>query len=900
MAEFDKSIQITVNSQDSESIVQALTEYRQRLADGSAFRLHMGTLFNIEFVDQTGKPLSLDDAGDKRDLVAHVLNTYRSDEKSTYISEPVLFACALNFPQLEQELQLTAQAMVDFARSRNDQSDLMLSDMNIFGIEALFIMAKVNPAHSFYLSSFVIPYWNTESWSVPFQMFMALVEEFGWSRDLIKAYIWSDGAHIRRHFYMDRDGYQQQPDLLDHLNQNPDDYAWFKQQLIERLGQQPMISVPVQSSEHPTLSFYYSLGAWDVPAPYYEDEQYQDQVKQQTILGSRVDEEAFNLLAEVKAQYPGVSLTKVAPAWQLEDRYAQWEHTRIVDDPFEDEDSEPEEVWSEAEWKSCFYPLNPNLPLVNISEFESIDHKLMGLDDEMLEYLPTHIGGCAYAAWRLNDHIESEPEEHELLAWLEQHLLTALTDKYKRYTSLQAEELADVQTWLSQVDCGFNDREMISLLAESCYRDCGRSGDMVSPNQPAYALLGSKDGYQRAILALFWLMEVFARGNLKSDLEVLVKRHWTLWVTLAPQRVINRIFHFRSDYPLYGLTESQQLEEHIVQCLASTGVAQSDIDVYLLMTYQSASSYRPVSARFWQSYCERVNGFAYAEADDTSMIGRHQWAEREKLLKSLERCYPEQVALFFMHARLVNPEVELPIEEWFNSVLLKDLSDELEPEKAAEITNKILSYLDTGQDLESLTPKALGVPKLQGWDPYARYRGQVAPSELIWLLPEQKAKRLAVFFSQLGKRGLHWMMCNFVEQAHAIHCIQTRGLNLTERWTDEHIGHNTINQPSYSTALTRAREEWALNWLDDAGVNEFMLLYFAAHEAREPAEFVQRLAKEGRIPDLKAWLTAAERLKLVELLEQGDVDSYRDGLQVFLNDSSIEVRKAAQKLLGSE
>lgn len=899
MSEFDKSIQITVNPKNPESIAKALAEYRQRLVDGTAFRLLMSTLFNIEFVDQTGRVLNVEDAGDNRDLVAHVLNTYRSDEKALYISEPVLFACALNFPQLEHDLQLTAQAMVDFARSRNDHNDLMLSDMNLFGLEALFIMAKVNPAHSFYLSSFVIPYWDTESWSVPFEMFNALVEEFGWSRDLIKAYIWSDAAHIRRHFYMDRDGYQHQPDLIEHFTKKPEDYVWFKQQLIERLAHQPMVSVPVESSEHPTLSFYYSLGNWGVTAAYYEDEQYQDQVKQQTILGSRVDEEAIHLLGEVRAQYPEVSLTKVASAWQLEDRYAQWEHTRIVDEPCDDDEVEAEEVWSEAEWKSCFYPLNPNLPLMTISEFESIDHKLMGLDDQMLEYLPTHIGGCAYAAWRLNDHIESEPEEHELLAWLEQHLLPALTDKYKRYTSLQADELADVQAWLSQVKSGFDDQAMISLLAESCYRDGGRSGDMVSPNQPAYALLGKKDGYQRAILALFWLMEVFARGDLKSDLKVLVKRHWTLWVTLAPQRVINRIFHFRSDYPLYGLIESEALEQHIVQCLASAGVEQSDIDAYLLMTYQSASCYRPVSTRFWQSYCERVNGFAYAEADDTSMIGRYQWAEREKLLKSFERCYPAQVALFFMHARSVNPEVELPIKGWFESILLDDLTDELEAEKAAEVTNKILSYLDAGEGLESLTPKALGTPKLQGWDPYARYRGQVAPSELIWLLPEQKAKRLAVFFSQLGKRGLHWMMCNFVEQAHAIHCIQTRGLNLTERWTDEHIGHNTINQPSYSSALTRAREEWMLNWLDDAGVNEFMLLFFAVHEAHEPAEFVQRLAQEGRIPDLQGWLTAAERIKLLELLESGNVELYRHGLEIFQNDRSIEVRSALKRLLES-
>ncbi|EGU33286.1 hypothetical protein VII00023_21934 [Vibrio ichthyoenteri ATCC 700023] len=901
MSEFDKTVFISVDPHDPDSIASALREYRQRLVDGTAFRLHMNTLFNIEFVDPSGRALKVDDAGANRNLVNRVFNAYRMHEKKKYVSEPVLFACALNFPQLQPELELTAQAMVDFSRSRNDYGDLMLSANNLFGIEALFLLAKVNPAHSFYLSSFVVPYWNTESWTVPFDMLMALVDELGWSRDLIKAYIWSDAENLRRHFYMDRDGYQHQTDLLSHFVAHPEDYPWFKQQLIKRLSQQPLLSTPGWDLEHPTLSFYYSLGLWQVEAPYYQHEEYQDQVKQQLILGLRVDEEAIGLLEQIEAEYPGVNLSQVPASCQQENRYEQWEHTRIRDEEPEEEEETPlEEVWSEQEWRSCYLPLNPRLEKITQSRLDNIDDKIKGLDELISEHLPTHLGGCLYATWRLNDHMENEPEEYELIEWLEEHLPMALTDPLIRFSELDKAQKEEVRTWLTQVDCASDDAQMITLLGSRLFCDGGRAGDMISPTQPAYALLNHYDGYQRAILTLFWLMEAFASGELESDLAILVKRHWQLWNAIAPQSVIEHVFSFWADYPLYAVVNSVELEQQISERLHATGVAQADIDVYLLLAYQDVASYRPADARFWQYYCERVKAFAWAESDDNSMIGRHQWAEREKLLKSFERCYPSQIALFFQHARVVNPAVELPIENWFQSTLITALIKKLDEEKATKISAQILDYLESGEGGESLSPEALGVPKLQGWDPYASYRKQVGPSDLIWLLPEKKAQRLAVFFSQLGKRGLHWVCCHTVEDAYVAQRIINSEVSLTERWSDEHLGHNTISKESYGMALLYAQEEWALDWLDRAGVSELMLLHFATHEARKPANFVQRLAKEGRIPDLQEWLTVENRLKLLEMLASGDITSYRTSLEAFLCDDSIQVRRAVEKLLESQ
>ena len=144
------------------------------------------------------------------------------------------------------------------------------------------------------------------------------------------------------------------------------------------------------------------------------------------------------------------------------------------------------------------------------------------------------------------------------------------------------------------------------------------------------------------------------------------------------------------------------------------------------------------------------------------------------------------------------------------------------------------------------------------------------------------------------------MCCHTVEDAYVAQRIINSEVSLTERWSDEHLGHNTISKESYGMALLYAQEEWALDWLDRAGVSELMLLHFATHEAREPANFVQRLAKEGRIPDLQEWLTVENRLKLLEMLASGDITSYRTSLEAFLCDDSIQVRRAVEKLLESQ
>ncbi len=224
MSQFDKTLSVSLNPEDPASIALALQQYRQHLNDGSAFRLNGSLLFNIEFVNQQQRPLNRDDAGANRPLLEHALDAARRDHRLSFYTEPVLFAAALNFPELLDELKATAEAMVAFSRRRNDSSDLFIDDYNVFGVEALYMLARQYPELSHYLAAFLVPYWNLESFYQPVLLLGKLVEEFGWRRELIHAYLHCDGEQNRRCFFQTTEGDSVNLSLLEHFARHPDDY----------------------------------------------------------------------------------------------------------------------------------------------------------------------------------------------------------------------------------------------------------------------------------------------------------------------------------------------------------------------------------------------------------------------------------------------------------------------------------------------------------------------------------------------------------------------------------------------------------------------------------------------------------------------------------------------------
>lgn len=323
-----KVISIAVDPESPQTIAAALRQYRQCLADGSAFRFDGTLLLNIEFVHVCGRRLVLADAGAKQRLLEHALYACRRHDEDIRISEPVLFAAACNFPELQPELEYTAEALVAWSRNRNSLQDLKLDNVNSIGLEALYMLGLEHSDYAHYLTRFMIPNWDGDDNRWPLMLPARLVKYHGWNRDLIRAYVWSDSARLRVHFYLDCDACQMVPDLLEHLMAMPQDYEWFKAQLLERLGHSPILSSRYDT-EHPVLSFFYSLGLWPVEAGRgrmhpWADESWQEQVKQQMLLGHCVGEEAGALLASAKEIYPRVNFTAIAQAWKETDRYQAW------------------------------------------------------------------------------------------------------------------------------------------------------------------------------------------------------------------------------------------------------------------------------------------------------------------------------------------------------------------------------------------------------------------------------------------------------------------------------------------------------------------------------------------------------------------------------------------------
>ncbi|ABV85826.1 hypothetical protein [Shewanella pealeana] len=937
MAQFDKYVSIVVDPRSPESISSALAEYRQHIEKGSAFRLTMNLLLNVQFVKSGGVALTIEDAGDNRTLVEQAINACRDEQKLSYISEPVLFGAALNFPELMPAVVETVEALVAFSRSRNDSNDLWIDDCNAFGIEALYMLIESDASYSPMLARFLVPYWDTQTMTAPLCLLSNLVSKHGWSRDLIKAYVWCDGAEVRRYFFEGEDYDARQPDLLAHFESHPDDYSYFKSELLARLQTSPILVFADESNSLTQMLFEYygTMGAWPVGCERWDlqeqvessQEEWQDRVKQQLICGAKVEDEIIALAAILTETHNESDFFALAEAQLngLDNVYQAWMEPAEVEAEQESEEesdveSEPEvepRHWDEKAGRSFFSCLNPRLELLTQNRLERLSDELGYRDGqeivEALPYMPVHLGGSAYLAQRLLQQ-PSFAERDAIEQWLEQHLSKLLTDFVLKYCDVAEADTEALRQWLTYVEkpgvevevTQQSDAKMIELVRAGMAKDGGKSGPDISAKQAAYWTLFSYDGGQRYMLTSLLLQSASklnqsAETNQfepSSQIVQLAKRHWQLWLSIAPQRVINRIVKFKADYPLYAAINDQDAETALFDLLQQHGVSDATLEAFTLMTDQQVADYRPADSRFARRYADKVAQYAALDSADTSMIGRQQLKQFETLLRELEYCREDQVLEFFQHLKAVNPSIALPIMPMFEVALLNTLKEDFEDDTAQAVHDKLMAYLASGEGLEALSPQALKLAKLQGWNPYPMYRGKLGPADFIWLLPNEMAERLALFLAQLGKRGLHWLGRSSVENAYVASQIQSGDIAMAERWSHPEVGNERHRDSDIGDALDVAKQSWALNWLDRAGVPASSLVYFAVHEGYEQQAFVCRLAAENRLPDMQDWLTSNERVQLLEML-QGEESLSEACTQSFLQDCSSAVKQLAGKLFGN-
>ncbi|MGS0695004.1 hypothetical protein [Shewanella sp. 0m-4] len=938
MAQFDKSVSIVVDPSSPESITTALAEYRERLQDGSAFRLTMNLLLNVQFVKPDGSALTIEDAGDNRALVEQAINACRFEEKQAYISEPVLFGAALNFPELMPAVVETVTALVAFSRSRNDSNDLWIDDYNAFGIEALYMLIATEVSYSPMLARFLVPYWDTQTMAAPLYLLAGLVAKHGWTQDLIKAYVWCDSAEVRRYFYAETSSEEAdavQPDLLSHLQSNPDDYRYFKNELLARLQTSPILALAdaTNSLTQMLFEYYDSMGAWPVGCDRWQledeaefsKEEWQDKVKQQLICGAKVEDEIIALAASLTETRSESDFFAIAEAQRngVDNVYQAWMQPAEAEQEIDTAaDPEVEAIeWDEATGRRFFTCLNPRTDLISQNRLERLSDELGYRDGqeiiEALPYMPLHLGSSTYLALRLLNN-PSLAERTAIEQWLEQHLSKLLTDFVLKYCEVPEEASEALHQWLccaefeavsgadSQADNTESiDAEMIEIVRAGMAKDGGKSGPEISAKQAAYWTLFTHDAGQRCMLTTLFLQSASKQNQAEtsqldpsSQVVLLAKRHWQLWLSLAPQRVINRIVKFKADYSLYAAIDAQDAEAGLFDLLQQHGVTDAMLEAFTLMVDQQVADYRPADPRFALRYASKVAQYAELEPADTSMIGRQQWLQFEALLQQLEYCREDQVLEFLQHINAINPDMPLPIVPMFETALLNTLKEDFDDASAQTLYDKLMAYLASGEGLETLSPEALKMPKLQGWNPYPMHRSKLGPADFIWMLPSEMAQRLALFLAQLGKRGLHWLGRSSVESAYVACLIQRGELQMAERWSHCEVGNERHRDSEMGDALDIAKQSWALNWLDNAGVPEASLVYFAVHEGYEQQAFVCRLAAENRLPDMQNWLTANERGQLLAML-QGAGTLPQATTEGFLQDCSSAVKQLANKLFGN-
>ncbi|QWL06759.1 hypothetical protein JV202_03415 [Shewanella algae] len=902
MSQFDKTLSVSLNPEDPASIALALQQYRQHLHDGSAFRLNGSLLFNIEFINQQQRPLNRDDAGANRPLLEHALDAARRDHRLSFYTEPVLFAAALNFPELLDELKTTAEAMVAFSRRRNDSSDLFIDDYNIFGVEALYMLARQYPELSHYLAAFLVPYWNLESFYQPVLLLGKLVEEFGWRRELIHAYLHCDGGQNRRCFFLTTEGDSVNLSLLEHFAGHPDDYPWFKAQLLKRLEQTPLLAYANEQPLEQTqlvLEFFYSLGDWPVEADIYNTELWRDRVKQQLILGLRVEDEALSLLAQLSEQ--SQPLVIVAEAWREDDRHSLWqtgeEQALAEDYDWDQYDNEPDSDYAEL-----FYDLEESEDYLRIGELEELDAEVGEAMLCALAELPKSLGACAYAAYRLSrlnspqslsPDADKANEATALLRWLAQqlplqfqHHIFYESGEYQK----KRREHRLLKSWLTDIDTEGDVAKMAQIASEILY---------TSKDGKRIALLWSNGnkGFQNGLLALYFLLCAPEPAAPQwQALKTLAQRHWQLWLTLDPLQLIEKVYYCWADYAFYQAIDDEHIEAELRQNLLKLGVSEAQLDAHCLLTEQQVAAYRPADKRFWQSYITRLSRFAEAAPEDNSMIGRRLWQQQQQLLQALDSGRELPRLSFFGHLKANFPETPLPqaFFELFDLCLRQSFSKSFPEEQAQNLCRQLKAYLESGEGLEPLTPQTAA--ELQDWAPCRSDDPADAAelSDFVWLLPEAQGRGLALFLAGLGTQSLYWLHRPSVETAYVNHLIAEGGLSMAQRWEDQSIGHKRHSDYDTGLAFQSAKENWALGWLDSIGVAPQSTVYFAVSQGRAPAPFLKHLADEGRLPETSQLLTIDERVRLLKLLAQAGVDA--ELFSSFLQDESAAVRQLAKDL----
>ncbi|MDC1107009.1 hypothetical protein OAT16_09905 [Prolixibacteraceae bacterium] len=182
MKEFVKQ---NVNLADPLSIKQALDYFYQLTIDRS-FKLN-GNDYTSIFYNTEGQPFEYGDTIDiKRMRLVMNMGECSFDVDTPYydyvrFSEVLVFEAALQYPELKELVLKIAKAIVDLSVELNDTMDMWIDEFHTFGLHILFLIALHDHQYIYWISQYIIPYWDDEHAPMAFDHLYHFVMELGFS-----------------------------------------------------------------------------------------------------------------------------------------------------------------------------------------------------------------------------------------------------------------------------------------------------------------------------------------------------------------------------------------------------------------------------------------------------------------------------------------------------------------------------------------------------------------------------------------------------------------------------------------------------------------------------------------------------------------------------------------------
>lgn len=219
-------------------------------------------------------------------------------------SEGIFFSHALQYDELLEDVVDTAQELVNYARRHNDTWMMWADEMGVFGLDALYLLAKKYPEYTYLIGGFIIPYWDDEHADYAFRYLQELYRERGFTDDLMKAFCYCDSDQGRTSMLGISYDYRSEDyfDLGRYFKENPSKYDLFKEMLTERYEVQDFIQYSENDhTDRPVQRVYGAIMISSSPdVDLYDDGDAYTQALEGFFIEDSYDNESFELQERIE------------------------------------------------------------------------------------------------------------------------------------------------------------------------------------------------------------------------------------------------------------------------------------------------------------------------------------------------------------------------------------------------------------------------------------------------------------------------------------------------------------------------------------------------------------------------------------------------------------------------